>query len=465
MKRVLVCVLVANVSASCGDGASFDGTVWQSSRVRYHARRDDPAACSQVLATLDTLSDRFSTILERPASSWEPYDYYKLLDEADYARVQASAGFCASLSTIACAQGHAVYTPHPVDYHELAHAYYFGFLAEGPRFLSEGFAIALTCASSYRPYFEPDLPLEAALDPDGPQGPSAAARLTTALWFSGTPQQFYDLHVGLGRGVPARDALSAAVNRVYSRDLDALWLEARSKAGLECVAYPFCDAPLLRLDETVTLAETCTGVQAVRLSNEVAPAVAIRAAGAPLAVAACDPKAAPDPVRRLEIRPQEPWPWRYEHWIRVPATTHALFPSPAGSTLGDSAVVETRAIGSAFAATCDAATPAQVFADRAVRIVLPYEAGSYHFPLRFSSPTAVTVTLLGSSGASPRRVRWCSTCPNDPGGGCEDLDAGAGAAVRATGGPILVVEAESETDDLLILELAPNPGAGAGPSP
>ena len=464
MKPALASVLLAIVSASCGDGPLFEGTVWQSSRVRYHARHGDPAACSEVLAPLEILSDRFSTILERSASSWEPYDYYKFLDDADYARVQGSAGFCASLSTLACAQSHAVYTPHPVDTHELAHAYYFGFLAEGPRFLSEGFAIALTCASSYRPYFPPDLPLEAALDPDAPDGPSPAARLTTALWFSGTPQQFYDLQAELTARVPNRDAVSAAVSRVYGRDLDALWLEARSKAGLECVAYPYCDAPLLRLDETVTLAETCTGVQAVRLSAATAPAVAIRAAGAPLAVAACDPTAAPDPIRRLEIRPPEPWTWRFEHWIRVPETAHALFPSPAKSMLGDSAVVEARAIGAAFAETCAAATPAELFADRGVRIVLPYEAGTYHFPLRVLSPMALTITLRGFGGTSPRRVRWCSGgCPNDAGAACGDLDAVAGAEVQATGDAILVVEAESETDDLLILELAPNPSAGPLP--
>jgi hypothetical protein len=464
MKRALACVVVASVFAACGDGSPFEGTVWQSSRVRYHARHDDPAACSQVLATLDTVSDRFSTIVGRPASSWEPYDYYKFLDDEDYARVQASAGFCASLPSIACQQGRSVFSPHPADYHELAHVYYTGLVAAGPRFLTEGFAIALTCVSSYGPYFAPDLPVEAALDPDGPHGPSPAARLTTALWFSGTPQQFYDLHAGLGAGVPARDAVSAAVSRVYSRDLDALWLDARSKAGLECVAYPFCDAPLLRLDETVTLAETCTGVQAVRLSAAAAPAVAIRVAGAPLAVAACDPTAAPDPIRRVEIRPREPTPWRFEHWIRVPATAHALFPSPADATLGDSAVVEARAIGTAFSATCDAGTPAELAADRAVRIVLPYEAGVTHFPLRSSSPTALTITLRGYGGTNPRRVRWCSGgCPADAGAACADLDAVAGADVQASGDAILVVEAASETDDLLILELAPDPGAAALP--
>jgi hypothetical protein len=463
MKRALAWVLVANLFAACGDGSAFEGTLWQSARVRYHARHDDPAACSGVLARLDTLSDRFSNLLERPASSWEPYDYYKFLDDADYARVRDSVGFCASLPTLACAQGRAVYTPHPVDHHELAHVYSFGFLPEGPRFLSEGFAIALTCASSYRAYFAPDLPLEAALDPDGPHGPRPAARLTTALWFSGTPRQFYDLHVALGAGVPTRDVASAAVSRVYSRDLDALWLEARSKMGLECVAYPSCDGPLLRLDETVTLSETCTGVEAVRLSDAVGPAVAIRAAGAPLAVAACEPTAAPDPIRRLEIRPPEPSPWRFEHWLRVPPTAHALFPSPDDATLGDSAVVEARAIGAAFSATCAAGTPAQVLADRAVRIVLPYEAGSYHFPLQFSSPTALTVTMLGSSAANPRRVRWCAACPNDPGAGCVDLDAATGAEVQASGGAVLVVEAASETDEPLMLELRPKPGADPPP--
>ena len=463
MKRALACVVVAIVFAACADGSPFEGTVWQSSRVRYHARHDDPAACSQVLATLDTLSDRFSTILGRPASSWEPYDYYKFLDDADYARVQASAKFCPSRPSIACAQGLSVFSPHPVDYHELAHVYYQGLVAAGPRFLTEGFAIALTCKSSHGPYFAPDLPLEAALDPDGPHGPRPAARLTAALWISGTPQQFVDLHAGLSVGVPARDAVSAAVTRVYGVDLDALWLEARSKRGLECIAHPFCDAPTFRLDETITLAETCTGVEAVRLSDAVAPAVAVRVAGAPLAVAACDPTAAPDPIRRLEIRPPEPWPWQYEHWIRVPATAHTLFPSPSKATLGDRAVFETRAIGAAFAGTCAAGTPAQFFADRAVRIVLPYETGTYHFPLRFSSPTALTISLLGFGGTNPRRVRWCSACPNDAGAVCADLDTAAGAEVQASGSAVLVVEAESETDDLLILELAPNPGAGPPP--
>lgn len=447
-------LMLAIAAAGCGDEFRFDGISWQSERVRYHARRNDPLACADIVSVLERRSDRFAEIFGSPPSRWEPYDYYKVLDATDYENTNT---WCAA-PTLACEWRGAVLSPHPADEHELVHAYYEGLMGASPRFMQEGLAIGLSCASSFGLTIAPDTPIESALDPDGPQGPGPAARLVTALWFSGSPQQFYDLEAALGGGKPSRVSLAAVVSSVYGKDVDQIWSRARSKDGLECVGYSFCDAPPLELGET-TLAETCTGRQTRRISDALAPALGIRYAGAGLRIAACDPTAKADPIRRVDLSVE--WPWRFEHWFRAPNVPHALVPWAPDLALGAQTVVEVRDIGQAFAPTCDTSQPTDVAAGRGIRIRVPYEPARYHFPLRLPSMGALAVAWVNPQGASYLpRIRWCSACPDDPTATCVDLDAVSGANVTPDSpNAVLVIDAESELVEPQLLELAPGDAA------
>lgn len=443
-----------------GCETEFDGSTWQSARIRYHARRNDPLACPDVLVTLERRSDQFASVLQRPASSWEPYDYYKSLDEADYEAIRNAAELCAPDPTTACTQGSEVFSPRPVDEHELAHVYYAALMGEGPEFMEQGFAVALTCASSSY-YIAPETTLDGALDPDGPQGIAPAARLVTALWHAGEPRQFFELEAALGTGRPSAATVAAAVSRVYGGDVMAMWTKAKSKEGLECIAHPACDAPLLELGETARLRETCSGWESRRISTAVSATVGIRVAGPSFMAAACDPTATPDPVRRVPIGGPALWSWRFEYWLRLPSTPYALVPWPGMFPLGAESVIEARDIGQAFASACEVSNPTDVVSDRALRIVLPYEAGTYYFPMRFASATTLSISWVDFKGGTYfPRVRWCAACPSDPAANCSEVDALAGTKVQGNTSQVLMLDVESELDEPRLLEVAPAPGAG-----
>src|SRR5690606_7813939 len=155
-----------------------------------------------------------------------------------------------------CMHGRTIYSPEAVCEHEIAHVAYAALGGEGPPFLEEGFAVSLTCQPSEWRTTRDRAALEEALDTGG--GWAAPSHLVTALWSAGVPSDLFELEGSFGAAVPSVEELAREVQRIYGRDLHELWASARSKAGLECVAHPFCSAPELDLGETI-LRHSCTG--------------------------------------------------------------------------------------------------------------------------------------------------------------------------------------------------------------
>jgi hypothetical protein len=446
--RIGACCLALLASVGCADGvASFDGVTWQTQRTRYHARPADPQACEEVLGSIEQRGDAFASLMDAAPSRWEPIEYYKYFDTVD-----AAQGHSCELTRSACAEGRNIYTIRALHEHELAHVYFAGLGGEGPPFLEEGFAVGLTCDPSANAT-PSDATLESALDVSTLAGYQAAGRLVSALWFAGSPAQFFELERRLGTSNPSVGELASHVEQVYAQDVRGLWESART-TGPGCVAVPFCGAPSLTLGET-TLRDACDGRTARLVSAALAPALGIQSAGAPLVMRACTFDADSSALSRLQLGGTFDSPWRTETWFVPPATDYALFPVEDDRG-GAETRLRTRELSAAFMPACDLAAPTPLVPGTELSIVLPPTAGDYHFALHTDASTTLKLSLLGSN-PSALDVRWCSSCTGGVAADCESLELSQPKPVVIDEPRLLAVQVKAPLEKSTLLRLVPQP--------
>jgi hypothetical protein len=446
VKACWLALIASGPCAGCGDSmASFEGVTWQTERTRYHARRGDPQACEAVVSNIEQLGDAFASLMDVTPSRWEPIEYFKYFDAED-----AEQGHACALGRSACAEGRKVYTTRALHQHELAHVFFAGAAGEGPPFLEEGFSVGLTCDPSANST-PSDATLESALDVSTVPGYLAAGRLVSALWFAGSPAQFFELERSLGTRKPSVDELVRQVERVYAQNVWSLWDAART-TGPGCVAIPFCGAPPLALGET-TLRDACDGRTARLVSATLSPALGIQSAGTPLVLRACTFDADPSALSRLQLGGTFDPPWRTETWFVPPATDHALFPMEDDAG-GAETRLRTRALSAAFMPACDLATPTPLMAGTELSIVLPLAAGDYHFALQADISTTLKLSLLGSS-PSALDVSWCTACTAGEAANCENMELSLPKVVVIDEPRVLVVRVKASLEVSTLLRLVP----------
>lgn len=431
---------------ACSDPVEeFHGTIWSSSRVRYHARDADPQACAGVVQAIEQRSDRFAELLGTTPARWEPIDYYKFFDAEDAARHSPCEA-----SNRACAKRSQVWSTRALHDHELAHVVLAGLAGDGPPFLEEGFVVALTCDPSANGV-APDAPLATALDVSTASGYVAAGRLVGGLWAAGTPEQLLELERRLGTTTPDAARLAEEVRDIYGLEVDAVWSEAKRSAG--CLAQPFCDAPPLALGETL-LQDGCTGRSARLVSRELGGALGIQSAGLPLVLRACAAGAPPGGLSRLQLGGVFEAPWRTETWFVPPVDTQALFQVEDDQS-GSDTVLRTRDLGSAFAATCDTGAATELLPDTELAIAMPPEPGVYHFVLRGLASQAFELSLVGSS-PSALQVSWCDACPEAAAASCATLELSQPKPVELASQSVLRVELKAVPQQSVLLRLVPS---------
>ena len=443
---------VALLALACGDGEnSFDGVTWQSAHVHYHSRAGDPQACEDVVAAIERRSDTFAALLEASPSRWEPIEYYKYFDMDD-----ANRGQKCEIAGRACAKGRSVYTPRAFHDHELAHVFYAGLGGEGPPFLEEGFAVGLTCDPSSNA-LSSEADLESALQVSTLDGNLAAGQLVSALWFAGSPAQFFELEARLGTTNPSVDELARQVNEVYGESVQSVWDTART-VGPSCIAVAFCGAPSLELGET-TLLDRCDGRDARLVSPALAPALGVQVAGAPVALRACAADAEPSSLARVQLGGTFDNPWRTETWFVPPASDYALF--QVGDDRGGAETrLRTRALTAAFTPQCDLAAPTALLPESELSIFVPLAPGDYHFTLSadVASMTSPSLELsLLSLAPSALQVRWCGACVEGAPDDCQTLELSQPRSVELEDARVLAVQVKEPLTASTLLRLVPQP--------
>lgn len=230
--------------------------LWESAHFRYHSRRSDEGSCE---AVLEQLERHFKLIQAYLGFSWpkdRKVDYYKFQDEADYV---SNAG-CPAKSD-SCSFGSVVLSPHPLQDHELIHAY-LAPLGLPPAFFVEGIASIFSCSSvvtlatpkSWKEVVSLPFTDRFGVYAEGP-------------WFTGYllyrygAEPLLSLYERLDYEAASVDQISAAFELVYGETLDVVWNAAlASGQHVRCVNLWNCSGATLPLDGSrQTVVHACDG--------------------------------------------------------------------------------------------------------------------------------------------------------------------------------------------------------------
>jgi hypothetical protein len=259
----IVAVLVAFTSGCSADQEPDlpNDRTWESAHFRYHTRYGDEGACEAILEQLERHFELMQAYLGLSWPKGYKVDYYKFRDTPDYL---SNAG-CPGESD-SCSVESTVLSPHPLEDHELIHAY-LAPLGIPPAFFVEGMASVLACRSMWtlgnpRPWREVVLlPFSDRFNVYA-EGP----------WFMGYLLHHYgtepliSLYDRLDHVAVSLDQISSAFESVYGETLDAAWNAAlASSHRVRCVNLWQCSGATLALDGgRQTLAQACDGTDHTR---------------------------------------------------------------------------------------------------------------------------------------------------------------------------------------------------------